>query len=271
MRSSLLKRLARTLLPKVWLDPLVQRFYRVRWEGDFPDWPAASQASTGYDTAEILATVRGAARRVRDGRARYERDGVAFQEEPAAWPALPHLRRHAAQRAGRLHVLDFGGALGSTYFQYRRQLTEVHTLHWDVVEQAAFVVAGQREFQTAELRFFSTLEAALAGGEPDVLLLSGVLQCLEAPHAWLADFLHRVWPVIILDRVALHGGERDRLTVQRVPRSIYRASYPAWFFQRDRLLAHFAADYELVAEFPNGDAGASGFEFKGFVFARHRP
>jgi putative methyltransferase (TIGR04325 family) len=177
---------------------------------------------------------------------------------------LENLR--GAADGGGLRVLDFGGALGSTYFQYRRELTEVSNVTWAVVEQPMFVEAGRIEFESAELRFFPTVAAAQSAVNADVLILSGVVQCVEAPHALLAELLQMPWRLVVFDRVALHEGARDRLTVQTVPRSIYRASYPAWFFRQDRLMAHFAEKYRCVAEFINGDPGASGFRFMGFVF-----
>ncbi len=259
-----IKQLARAFLPRRWVDAVVERFFRVRWEGDYPDWPAAQRHSTGYDTDEILQKVVRATRAVRDGQARYERDGVVFQDEPPPWPALPYLQ--AAVGGGRLSVLDFGGALGSTYFQYRREIPGANHVTWAVVEQPMFVNAGAAEFESEELRFFPTVQAASAAVKPDVLILSGVIQCLEEPHALLTEFLRAPWRLIVLDRVALHAGTRDRLTVQKVPSSIYRASYPAWFFQQERLMAHFAQRYRCVAEFANGDPGSSGFRFMGFLF-----
>lgn len=264
MPHPLIKQLARGLLPRRWVDAIVERFFRVRWTGDYPDWATAKRASTGYDTEEILQKVVSATRAVRDGLARYERDGVVFHDEPPPWPALEYLR--GAASGGRLRVLDFGGALGSTYFQYRRALPEVKNVTWAVVEQPMFVGAGDVEFESAELGFYPTVTAAQSAGTADVLLLSGVIQCIEEPHALLAELLQMPWRLIVLDRVALHEGARDRLTVQKVPRSIYRASYPAWFFRQDGLMAHFAENYRCVAEFTNGDPGASGFRFMGFVF-----
>jgi len=60
----------------------------------------------------------------------------------------------------------------------------------------------------------------------------------------------------------------SKLTVQRVPRHIYPATYPCWFFDRERLLAHFAPDFELVSEHANEDGAGSGLTFGGFLFAR---
>jgi hypothetical protein len=41
-----------------------------------------------------------------------------------------------------------------------------------------------------------------------------------------------------------------RLTVQRVPGRVYRASYPVWFFSESRLLSRLQPPYRLVAKWP---------------------
>ena len=54
---------------------------------------------------------------------------------------------------------------------------------------------------------------------------------------------------MLFNNLPLHSGRPDRLAVQRVPPEIYPASYPVWFFSRERLLAHFAGRYGIVREF----------------------
>lgn len=89
------------------------------WVGDYPDWESAEQAAGGYDDRAIFEKTRDAARAVRDGKALWERDSVLFREEEWNWPLLASLLGVAARDGGRLHVLDFGGAFGSTCMQHR--------------------------------------------------------------------------------------------------------------------------------------------------------
>lgn len=263
-----LKRLARKFLPAGLLAPIERRFFRVRWEGDFPDWAAARAACSGYDEAGITGKVVQAARQVREGRAVYERDGVAFHQAAPAWPALGVLREAAKARGGGLTVLDFGGALGSLYFQHRERLRDCAPLRWSVVEQPALVEAGRREFQTEELKFYSSAREACDAGMPDVLLLASVLCYLPAPFETLAELLRTRPPRVIIERTGFVLGGKSRLMVQRVPRTIYAASYPCWFFGRDEFLAAFAGGYRLVHEQPDAVATPAGVEFRSFHFAR---
>ena len=89
---------------------------------------------------------------------------------------------YAALRAnGRLSVVDFGGALGSHFFQNRSLLKDVRELNWTVVEQPRFVQAGQEYLRDNVLNFSSSLDQAIAEGKPDVLLMSSVLPYLPDP------------------------------------------------------------------------------------------
>lgn len=266
--SSPLRRLLRQLTPPVLTEAYHRRFRRVRFSGDYATWAEAAAASTGYDTQVILDTVLTAARKVRDGGAAYERDGVTFAEPAYVWPVLAGLLREAAKQRGRLRVLDFGGALGSFYFQHRHLLRGAAELHWAVVEQGMFVEAGRREFATAELSFYADIAGAVQACAPTVALLSGVVGWVEDPHALLDEIVRRDFSAVVLDRCALLPGDRDRLTIQHVPSHVYPASYPAWLMARAGIRRHFAERYELKAEFAGQDLPAGGAHFGGFYFER---
>lgn len=261
-------RVLRDLLPPLVARPLARRFLGVRYTGSYATWAEAQRASRGYDAPDILEQVLAAARVVRDGKAAYERDGVTFQEPAYRWPLLAALLAEAARHDGRLRVLDFGGSLASVYFQHRALLRGLKELRWAVVEQAAFVEAGRREFANEELTFHPTLAEAAAMG-PHVILFSGVLGWIAEPHAMLAETIALEPPAIILDRTPMTGDARDVAKVQRVPASIYRASYPCWFLSRARVLAHFPGKYELAAELPQvEDAKVPGVVFGGLYFRK---
>lgn len=242
------------------------------FRGDYQTFADAELASTGYDAADILARTRTAALMVRDGKAAFERDTVTFAAPEHRFPILAALLRAAVEADGRLSVIDFGGALGSLYYQCRHFLPAQIDLRWNIVEQPAHVACGQHEFANGQLRFFETVSACLAVDRPQVLLLSGVLQYLEAPYETLRGLLAHEFDYVIIDRTPLLNRDADRLTVQTVPSSIYPGSYPAWFFSETRLRETWReASYQLVAEFPGFDAVSLEGEtnsFKGFILAR---
>ncbi len=221
-----------------------------RWfEGNYPDWAAAQAASGGYDREEIVARVLAATRRVKAGEAAFERDGVCF-DEPAPEPGLlAALQAVATASGGNLRVLDFGGALGTTYWRHRAALPPAGGLRWDVVEQARWVEQGREVAAGTPLRFFATVGEAEADGRHDLLLASTVVQYLPEPGAAIDDWIARGFPWLLFNNLPLHRGAPDRIAVQRVPPSIYPASYPVWFFNRERFLERLAGRYDVVSEF----------------------
>ncbi len=262
-----IKQAIRAVVPHGLLDPIIRRFFRVRWVGDYATWAEAMRAADGYAEGAILERVVAAARRVRDGEAAYERDGVAFMQPAVNLPVLSGLQA-TVPAGGRLAVLDLGGSLGSVYWQHRNWLGTLSHVRWSVVEQEHFVRVGRAEFSNGHLRFYSSFENCLAHERPDVLLLSGVIPYLESPHELLATVVRHGFTHILIDRTGIIARAKDRLTVQHVPLNLYRASYPCWFLNRERLLAHFAPDYELLHEYINEDGAENGVVFKGFQFKR---
>lgn len=258
---------------RAWLPRSLRRWIRRRlrgplYAGDYATWPEALRDSRGYADPVITEKTLAAARAVRDGRASWERDTVLFHEQAKNAPLLAALQRAAAANQGRLHIVDFGGALGSTWWQHRAWLGELAEVRWWIVEQPTLVAAGQAEFTQGPLRFFESLAAAVAAGQPDTLLLSSVLPYLEAPHAVLTEARRLGFRRIIIDRTGFVTRGRDRLAVQHVPPSIYAASYPCWFFDREALLRPFAADWRVTAEWTCDDEVDIDAEHRGIVLER---
>src|SRR5690606_36019212 len=151
-------------------------------------------------------------------------------------------------RKNNLRVLDFGGSLGSTYFQVKDFLSPLNTLSWHVVEQPTYVEVGRQDFENEQLKFYPTIPESMAIEQPDVVLLSGVVQYLEKPHDFLSELANYEVEHLLFDRTAFIHNGRDRLTVQRVPPEIYDASYPSWFFNEAQFREHFS-QYKCVADF----------------------
>lgn len=206
------------------------------------------------------------------GEAAYERDGVLFDEVQYSWPLLSGLMWIAARNGGSLDVVDFGGALGTSFFQNRRFLASLPRVRWSVVEQAGFVERGGRDFQDEHLRFYSDLDACAPGVASEVLVLSSVLQYLERPYQ-LLEVAARRCRFAIIDLTPVHDGAEDRLTVQTVPPSIYPARYPCWLFSAARLRAQLESTFEVVASFDSHlgkdvRAGATRAPYRGFILER---
>lgn len=219
-----------------------------RLVGPFPTWAAAVAASQGYHRQNIVEKTREAMRRVQRGEAVYERDSVVFDRIHYSWPLLSGLLWVAAQRGGTLNVLDFGGALGSSFSQNREFLSSLRSCRWNVVEQPAFVAAGQAEFAQGGLHFYDSIAACLAETRPSLALLSGVLGYLPEPEVTLQELAAAPIEFLILDRTAFSELPYDQIYVQHVPAVIYAASYPCRILSRPRLRERLQRDWQIISE-----------------------
>lgn len=222
------------------------------WFGDYNNWQAALRECKGYQDEMILEKCKNSLLKVKNGSAIYERDSVLFKEMQYNFPLREALQKIGTENKFKLNVLDFGGSLGSVYFQNKIFLSESLNLKWCIVEQKHFVDCGKKYFEDQQLKFFYTIEDCIKDDAPDVLLLSSVLQYLQDPYQWIDKFIQTGITYIILDRTAFVEKEDDLLTVQHVPETIYKASYPAWFFNKEKLLNRFNNHYSILSSFNSG-------------------
>ena len=239
--------------------------------GDYKLWEDARREAGGYDKPSILSRTEAAMREIIAGRASFERDSVILNKPEYPWPLISSLLSTAIGSKGRLAVLDFGGSLGSSYYQCRPFIQSIPELGWAVVEQEHYVDSGRREFALGPVTFYQYPAEACLAAKPNVLLLSSVLPYLPDPYQKFRELLELGVPQVVVDRTFFLRRPGERLTVQVVPEWIYPASYPAWFLDEAKVKAIAReAGYEMVAEFPALDenhpegekAEAKGFFWK---------
>lgn len=262
-------------LIKEFLPPVVIKLYQkikqnnYGWHGDYSTWEDAQKASTGYDSSIILEKVRSALLKVKAGNAVYERDSVLFDDVQYSWPLLAGLMFGCAKSGGNLKVLDFGGSLGSTYYQNKKFLDLLDYVSWSIVEQKHFVDAGKQDFEDGRLKFFYDIETCIEKEKPNILLLSGVLQYIKNTYTLLDEILKYNFDYIVLDRTPFVDKENDILTCQKVPDIIYSASYPHWFFNYNKMKDYFLTqNYVVIQDFVGNDGMSSWYQFKGLVMRR---
>ncbi len=227
--------------------------------GDFGSWAEASSAAgQGWAASDILEKVRASALKAKRGEIAFERDSIAFQRRELHWPLLTCICMAALHsRAGQFHLLDFGGSLGSTYFQHRPELSEIPRLQWSIVEQPHFVDCGQREFQDDVLQFFDTIGNAAQRAPIDLAMFSGSLQCIPDPFRALENAADTGAPYLLLDRIPITDGDRDLITIKHVVHpAFYSARLPHRAFSKRRLFEKIAAlRYRVLWDFPTIDGG----------------
>lgn len=239
------------------------------WFGNYSSWDEAKKNCSGYDSELILDKVKKAVLSVHNDEACFERDGILFYEEEYNWQLLSFLMLVAAQNDGRIHITDFGGSLGSSYYQHKKILSFLKELKWGIIEQSKFIEFGQKELQSNSLMFYKSIPDCLQDQLPQLLVFSSVLQYLEKPFELIDTILHFEYQYIFIDRTAFVRDVNHLITIQKVHPEIYNASYPAWFFNEDAFLLPFLTKYDLVASFENDDyCNKKDSYFKGFFLSK---
>jgi putative methyltransferase (TIGR04325 family) len=259
------KKVIKDFIPPVFLRIITGFFYG--WHGNFSSWHEAMKKSAGYDSIFILEKVKASSLKVKAGSGVYERDSLIFDHIEYSFPLLSGLLHIAGQYYNKLNVLDFGGSLGSSYFQNKYFLDALAEVNWCIVEQHGFVKTGKELFEDKRLHFFNSVEECLQVYDIHAVLLSSVLQYLEKPYELLEEIMSKKPDYIIVDRTPFvdYG---DRITVQKVNPRIYKGSYPCWFFNEEKFRLFFSKDYIMILEFDALDSANINSKFKGFIFLR---
>jgi putative methyltransferase (TIGR04325 family) len=241
-----IKSIIKRIIPKYFLNRFLGYFYG--WSGSFSSWSEASAKCTGYDNGVILEKVKNALLKVKNGEAVYERDSVLFFEAHYSYSLLSALDQVGEKFGGHVNILDFGGSLGSTYYQNKSALTPLKSLQWNIVEQSHFVEEGKKNFANETLHFYEDIESCLKENKVNILLLSSVLQYIDRPYELIDSFLKYEMPYILIDRAPVLLIGNDRITIQKVPKKIYKASYPCWLLNENNLISAFESKYILISQ-----------------------
>jgi putative methyltransferase (TIGR04325 family) len=175
----------------------------------------------------------------------------------------------AKLRCETLHVLDFGGSLGSSYFQNRKFIINLD-IQWSVVEQEHFVTVGQSEIADDILKFYYTLDEAMHRAPINVALCSNVLQYIEGYQEYLQKIIDCRPELLIVDRLPISNDDSTYITLQRVSSKIYKASYPCRVFSEKMFIKTVhSLGYNLHESFESVILSPfNRFSYKGFVFVR---
>jgi putative methyltransferase (TIGR04325 family) len=242
---------------------------KISWVGDYKSWEEAKSLSTGYSLKIILEKVKEASLKVKKGEAVYERDGVTFDEIQYSWPLLAGLMFFAAQNCGRLSVVDFGGNLGTTFFQNRKFLNFLQNVSWNIIERPQFVKEGKLHFQNENLKFYEDIKICVEKETPNILILSNVLEYIAKPYELLENLLSYNFPFVLIDRTPFHDNKYDRITIQNVHLGTYKTSFPCWIFDKEKFISFFQMKgYYLIEAFDAVDGSYEDIKWKGFIFIK---
>ena len=239
------------------------------WFGDYDNWTNAQNYASGYDSSKIIKKIKEASMKVRDEEVAYERDGALYNKIYYSWPLLSSIMLSSIQD-GHVNVLDYGGSLGTSYFQNKKFLDNIECISWNIVEQKHFVDTGKKYFENDKLHFYYDIKSCLKENKCNILILAGVLQYIENPYSLLDEVFKFDIPYILIDRTPFIYKECDQITLQIVSPNIYDASYPCWFFDKYKMIDYFTHNhYTLVEEFDvvdELDGKNEMYAFKGMLW-----
>ncbi|MDN5249910.1 methyltransferase, TIGR04325 family [Betaproteobacteria bacterium LSUCC0117] len=258
------------------IPPIINNYIKklglgiVRFEGDYKSWIDASERCEGYDSEEIATKALNASLLVKSGDFAAERDTVLFSEIQYSWPVTAALLLSAAKNGGMLSVIDIGGAFGSSYFQNIKFLSPLESVSWSIIEQETFVsLAERRAFKIKNVNFYDNLDTCLLETRPKIALLSSVLQYIPEPYHMLEILAKGNVDMIVIDRTPFSVNNRKKLKVQNVSKSIYKGSYPCWFFdarELEELMNRLG--YLLLEKFESVDNLSHEAVWQGIIFTR---
>jgi putative methyltransferase (TIGR04325 family) len=262
------------------INPIIVAYFKsilkfgTHYHGRYSKWEEAKSNSNGYDSEIILSRVVNARKKILEGKATYERDSVLFDEITYAFETISALLNISLLNKSSICVLDYGGSLGSSYFQCARFLKSISNISWCIVEQPELVDAGKKLFQNKQPYFFNNINECCKIFHPNVALFSSTLQYLSDPLEVLDLVSQKQIEWIIVDRVPVSMEEGDFYSVQHVSPKIYQGSYPIKIFGKNTLEEFLAKkSYDLFVSYDSNWDGShpefvSGtlFRSKGYIF-----
>jgi len=225
--------------------------FKYGWKGNYATYSDAQKNTTSYAADHILQKIITTTTKVKNKEIVYERDGIAYDKLLHNFPMLSTLLFIASQNDSELTIIDFGGSLGTTYYQNKPYLSNLKKLTWCIIEQPNYVQAGKENFENDELKFYYNLEDCLKENTPQLVMFCGVIQYIESYKAVVESIASYKIPYLLIDYIAYNSGKHDRYAIQHVPPVFYGApaSYACIFFGKDKFYALLQQHYKLVFDY----------------------
>lgn len=239
------------------------------WFGNYLSWEEALKDTKSYSDLIIYNKTINSINKVITKEATYTRDTIVFDriEYEFHQSVLTGILKFALNsKKNHLNILDFGGSLGNTYFALKDFLKPLE-INWNIVEQKEYIEYGKKNIK--DIDFFYNIKDCLDEKNIDIIIFSSVLQYLENPYEVLTTILSYNLPCIILERTAILPN-KNRLTIQKVPPSIYNSSYPSWFLNEEKIFSIFDShNYTLIADFKElWSCNIENSQFKGYIYVK---
>ena len=171
-------KLIKLLLPEFLIN-LINIFFqrKIIIRDDYNSWKKALKNSTGYNSNLIFYKTKKSFEKVLAKKAKFERDTVLFYKNEPNNQLIRIIK--TLYKDNKINICDFGGSLGSLYFQNIDYLDQ-NKITWNIVEQKKYVKYASSKLSIKNLNFFLTIDEVFKK-KIDLVILSSVLHYLEFP------------------------------------------------------------------------------------------
>ena len=248
---------------KRFINKILKRDIRII--GNYNSWLKAKKKSLGYDDENIFNKSKDSFLKVINGKAKYERDSVAFYSNNINYPLIELLNFIQNKSKKTLNVLDFGGSFGSTYFQNLIFLRNHNKFNWLVVEQKHVVDYIKNFKLNRNLFFFPSIQDCFKKKKPDIVLFSGVLQYLSNPFSYINFLLRKKIKHFLILRTPFQKNKVS-IKIQVIPDHIFKATLPLRVFNENKFMKYFKYNNYFIKDNFFRNEIIDNIEFKNFLF-----
>ena len=256
-----LRNIIKLFIPKIILILYNYFFASIRYTKEYSNWKSAEENSLTYNNSIFFEKLESNYDNlIKKNDYKYERDTVLFKEIQYSIPLLVFFFQ-IQKKIEDFDILDFGGSLGSTYYQ-NKELFKNTKLKWGIVEQSKIVDLGKKKFEINPIKFFYSIQECIANNNPNVAIFSSVVQYLDNFENYIKDLEQSNIKYLILDRIPLTNLSKNIITVQITSKRIYKSSYPITFFSRKILMNFLEKNWDLVSEL-DSEIDGKNFKYRG--------
>jgi putative methyltransferase (TIGR04325 family) len=218
---------------KILVRALLSRFTGFR---KVKSWESAVRKSSGYESVIVVEPIVAAARRLQSNSQTSNVLNSRYQQIAAGM--LFSISQERFSSGEPIRVLDVGGA-GADYFHQFQEFAPQINFDWTVLETPALAEAMANEFgrDLPNLRWLDSVENT--NESYDVIVCSGVLQCVEKPFELLESLVEKS-KFVIINRIPLVESPEHFFAVQSIITKGKRASYPVHFFSEKVFLGELS-------------------------------
>jgi len=229
-------KLIKFILPSALITLFYELKYpKVQFIGPYNNWKNASKNSKGYKNEKVLKKIIKNSIISAKNNKFYERDGKLLSDNNYPKEIIKFLNLNFKKK---LKVVDFGGSLGSFFFQNKSRI-KAKLIEWIICEQDYLINAGLKNIKHKNLYFIKNIKE-LKKFKPNVALFSSVLEYLEKPKKHINEILKiKSIKYIIIDRLIVSNDIEDKIFIQKNTKKYFNMTYPCRIFSKNNFLSNY--------------------------------